>query len=201
MFKTPHYHDHHDWHSVDYVAKWAEKQDPKEVDRQEPFRLMADTIPFDRKSPIKILDLGAGYGALTLFLLSYLPNATAICQDGSDEMITLGRTRMEGLTGRFDYVRCDFSRSGWSKLVLGPFDAVVSSLAIHNVRAPMIIRGIYQEIFPLVKPCGCFLNFDRIHPPLEDQIEWLREAGFQDVKCFWKDERRALFGGFRKEQP
>jgi hypothetical protein len=29
-------------------------------------------------------------------------------------------------------------------------------------------------------------------------MEWLREAGFKDVKCFWSGESRALFGGFKK---
>ncbi len=192
-----HGYSSHDWHSSEYVSEWAEKQDLKEIDREEQFRLLAETIPYDKQLPIRILDVGAGYGALTRFLLNHFPNATAVCQDGSDEMITLGRTRMDDLKGRFDYVHCDFSQPGWSKLVPGPFDAVVSSLAIHNVRTSMVIRDIYQEIFPLVKTGGCFLNFDRMHSPLEDQMEWLREAGFRDVKCFWKGESRALFGGFK----
>jgi tRNA (cmo5U34)-methyltransferase len=192
-----HDHDSHDWHSSEYVSSWAAKQDPKERDREEQFRLLANTIPYDQQLPIRILDVGAGYGALTRFLLQHFPNATAVCQDGSQEMITLGRARMEDLNGRFNYIHCDFSKTGWSKLVPGLFDAVVSSIAIHNVHDPKIIRGIYQEIFPLVKTGGCFLNFDRMHPPLKDQMEWLREAGFRDVKCFWKGESRALFGGFK----
>jgi SAM-dependent methyltransferase len=87
--------------------------------------------PFPRQTlPIKILDVGAGYGALTQFMLKYFFNATAVCQDGSEEMIALGRERMADLTGRFDYVLCDFSRHGWSQLITGPFEAVVSSIAI-----------------------------------------------------------------------
>ena len=39
--------------------------------------------------------MGAGYGALTKFLLERFPNATAICQDGSEEMAKLGRERMK----------------------------------------------------------------------------------------------------------
>ena len=62
---------HHDWESSDYVSRWAERQDEREVDRQEPFRVMAETIPYEKKAAIKILDLGAGYGALTQFLLQH----------------------------------------------------------------------------------------------------------------------------------
>jgi 2-polyprenyl-3-methyl-5-hydroxy-6-metoxy-1,4-benzoquinol methylase len=196
---SPHHdHDHHDWDSPDYVSRWAKDQDPKEKHRQEPFRLLAETIPYDKEAAIKILDLGAGYGALTRFLLNHFTKATATCQDGSEEMIKLGRKQMNPLKGRFNYVLSDFSKHGWSQMISGPFEAVVSSIAIHNVRNPNIIRGIYEKTFSLVKPGGCFLNFDRLHPPLEEQMEWLKQAGFMDVKSFWKDESRALFGGFKK---
>jgi ubiquinone/menaquinone biosynthesis C-methylase UbiE len=160
--------------------------------------LTAKTIPYDKTLSIKILDVGAGYGALTQFLLKYFSNATAVCQDGSGEMIALGRERMADLTARFDYVLCDFSRHGWSQSITGPFEAVVSSIAIHNVGSPNIIRGIYEDIFPLVKNGGCFLNYDLTFVPLEDQLKWLRQAGFQAVSVIWKDERHALFGGFKR---
>src|SRR6201987_2672951 len=155
-----HRHDHHDWASPDYVAKWAEGQDPKEKNRQEPFRVMANTIPYDKQLPIRILDVGAGYGALTQFLLSHFPNATAVCQDGSAQMAKLGQERMEHLKGRVVYTLCDFSKAGWSRSLTVPFEAIVSSIAIHNVNSPNIVRGIYDEIFPLVKVGGCFLNLE-----------------------------------------
>jgi hypothetical protein len=50
----------------------------------------------------------------------------------------------------------------------------------------------------LVKTGGFFLNFDRMTPSLKDQLAWLKEAGFSDVKCFFEGGRRALVGGFRK---
>lgn len=193
-----HDHDPHNWASPDYVANWAKGQDPKESNRQEAFSLLADTIPYDKQQAITILDLGAGYGALTKFLLERFPNATAVCQDGSEEMAKLGRERMKAFKGRFAYVLADFSRHGWSKLLPGPFEAIVSSIAIHNVNSPNIIRGIYEDAYTLVQPGGCFLNFDRHEPPIEEQMKWLRGAGFKDVQCFWQDQHRALFGGFKK---
>ncbi len=193
-------HDHHphDWTSPEYVSKWAQGQDPKEANRAAAFSRLANTIPFDKTAAIKILDMGAGYGALTKYLLERFPNATAICQDGSEEMAKLGRERMKPLAGRFEYVLCDFGKHGWSKLVPGPFEAIVSSIAIHNVGSSRIIRGIYEDAYTLVKPGGCFLNFDRSIPPWEEQMHWLRGAGFKDVQIFWQDENRAVFGGFRK---
>lgn len=204
MAGTPHSshdhdHDPHDWDSPTYVSNWAEGQDPKEAHRQEAFSVLANTIPYDKAEPIKILDLGAGYGALTKFLLEHFPNATAVCQDGSQEMAKLGHARMQALKARFDYVICNFARHGWSRYMPGPFEAVVSSIAIHNVNSPNIIRGVYEDVYTLVKPGGCFLNFDRPHPPFEDQMKWLNGAGFEKVDIFWKSENRAVFGGFRKK--
>ena len=189
---------HHDWESSDYVSGWAKRQEDREAGRQEAFRVLAETIPFEKNAALKILDLGAGYGGLTQFLLRYFTNATAVCQDGSEEMAKLGHKRMKDFVGRFSYVVCDFSKPGWSLKLKGEFDAVVSSIAIHNVREGKIIRAIYRDAFSLVKPGGCFLNFDRQRPPLEDQMKWLTAAGFNDVKCFWKDDKRAVFGGFRR---
>jgi hypothetical protein len=117
----------------------------------------------------------------------------------ADEMAKLGRQRMKDLKGRVKYVLCDFSKRGWSRKINGPFEAVVSSIAIHNVRSPDIIWAIYDETFSLVKPGGCFLNFDRMTPSLKDQIKWLNEAGFENVKTFWDGGRRALVGGFNNK--
>ncbi len=190
--------DHHDWSSRKYVADWAERQDEREIDRAEIFRLIAMSLPFEQQAAASILDLGAGYGALAQYLLSHFLNATAVCQDGSAEMAKLGRRRMSSLNGRFEYILCDFSKPGWSRKIDGPFDAVVSSIAIHNVRSPEIIRSIYQETFSLVKRGGCFLNFDRMTPSRTGQMAWLKTAGFARVKCLWDGGRRALVGGYKK---
>jgi SAM-dependent methyltransferase len=190
--------DHHDWSSQEYVSRWAERQDDREAEREKIFHSMAKIISKDPRAVVDILDLGAGYGALAQFLLENLPNAKAVCQDGSAEMVKLGRQRMARYKGRFEYILCDFSKPGWSRKIKGSFDAIVSSIAIHNVRSPEIIRSIYEETFGLVKPGGCFLNFDRMHPSRKEQLAWLKEAGFANVKCFWDGGRRALVGGFRK---
>ena len=166
--------------------------------RAEVFRLMAKILRYDREAPIRILDVGAGYGALAKFLLEYFSSATAVCQDGSEEMAKLGRKRINHLKGRFEYVLCDFSKEGWSRKIQGPFGAVVSAIAIHNVRLPDTIRAIYEETFTLMKAGGCFLNFDRMRPSQKEQMRWLKEAGYKDVKCFWDGGKRALVGGFKK---
>ena len=195
MAKISDPHGLHDWSSKEYVRDWATRQDRYEEERRPQFQMIADAIPFTREAAIQILDVGAGYGALTQFLLEQFPNATTLCQDGSEEMAELGHRRMRRWKDRFDYVIADFSKAGWSRSIHGSFDVIVSSIAIHNVRIPGIIEGIYKELFQLVRPGGCFLNLDLVFVPLAKQLGWLRAAGFSDVKAYWHEGREALFGG------
>lgn len=188
-------HGLHDWSSKEYVRDWATRQDRYEDERRPQFQMIADAIPFTRDAAMQILDVGAGYGALTQFLLAQFPNATALCQDGSEEMARLGRRRMATWKDRVDFVIADFSKPGWSRAIDGSFDTVVSTIAIHNVRVPGIIEAIYKEVFELVKPGGCFLNLDLVFVPLAKHLGWLRAAGFSEVKSNWHDGREALFGG------
>ncbi len=188
-------HGIHDWNSKEYVHGWAERQDRYEDERRPQFETVAEAIPFSKEAAIHILDVGAGYGALTQFLLDQFPHATAVCQDGSEEMARLGRKRMAKYRSRFDYVIADFSASGWSRGIDGLFDVAVSTIAIHNVRVPEIIENIYRELFHLIKPGGCFLNLDLTFVPLGKQLGWLRGAGFDEVKCYWQEGKEALFGG------
>ena len=36
---------------------------------------------------------------------------------------------------------------------------------------------------------------------LDQELSWLREAGFEDVDCFWKFGVMTVYGGFRPEKP
>ena len=160
---------------------------------------MTEIIPYPKDAPIALLDLGSGPGALSKFLLGHFTHATAVCHDGSDEMIKLGQTRLGDFKDRVRHVQADFSHPGWSEKIGGSFEAVVSSIAIHNVRAYETIQSIYGEALSLVKPGGCFLNFDRMKPSRDEQLNWLEEVGFENVGCFWDSPKRSLIGGFKKK--
>jgi len=190
--------DHHDWASRDYVLEWAERQDASQPHREQAFGVIAATMPFEKDARIKILDVGSGYGALTHYLLSQFGNGQAVCHDGSAEMLALGRDRLAKFKRRVKFIQSDLSKPGWSKKLNGPFDAVVSSIAIHNVREHATIRSIYRESFDLLNPGGCFLNLDRMRPSVAEQLKWLRAAGFANVKRFWEGGKRAIVGGFRQ---
>uniref|UniRef100_UPI000B7CC750 class I SAM-dependent methyltransferase n=1 Tax=Candidatus Entotheonella palauensis TaxID=93172 RepID=UPI000B7CC750 len=198
------------------------------------------TRPAD--AAIRVLDVGAGYGALSAQVLDRFPKAELVCQDFSEPMFGQARERLAWASERLSFVHGDLSDPSWIQALTGPFDAVVSGIAIHNVRYPERIRGIYTEIFDVVAPGGCFLNYDLIFVSgpsaahayghaahlkdwirgesddatravdtatdgrassrrnavsLEEQLRWLREGGFREVECFWKEGQSAIIGGFR----
>ena len=162
---------------------------------------MIERIPRQRHDKIQVLDVGAGYGELTRCILEVFPEARIICQDFSEPMHEHARERLGDFIDRIDYVKSDLSQSNWvAPFEQSPsFDAVVSSIAIHNVRFSERIRGIYHEVAQLLAPGGSFLNCDLVFDNVETHLGWL-EADFEDVTVFEQEGRMIMFGGYKKPQ-
>src|SRR5436305_8631820 len=65
----------HDWESTDYAAFWVADAESRDDQRMEQLRLLANLIPQPHDAPIRVLDLGAGYGIVTGEVLAVFPNA------------------------------------------------------------------------------------------------------------------------------
>ena len=158
---------------------------------------MVELIPRAVESDLRVLDVGAGYGLLSEQVLARFPHAWLVCQDFSEPMFVHARERIAAEARRVDFVLSDLMHASWTAGLGGPFDAVVSAIAIHNVRHPERIRAIYDEIAGLLTPGACFLNCDLLMPaPLDEQLSWLRAAGLERVACFSEEGQTAVFGGF-----
>jgi SAM-dependent methyltransferase len=236
--------DHHDWTSEAYVDEWVRRQQSEDPARAERFQLMCDLFPFTRDAAVTILDLGAGYGPVSMFILDRYPRATCIAQDGSEPMLKRARKRMAAYGERFKTHHSDLFAGNWLPRQFGPFAAAVSSSCLHNLRDFKRIGEIYGEVWEHLPSEGVFLNLDLINAPtaglqerylsvaaarreregtagkdveamvqgggrsraegatgphpagLDQHLAALRAVGFKDVDCFWKDLRRALFGGY-----
>ena len=255
-------HGRHDWHSQQYVEDWIASSAEREAARRIILRRVVSLIPREPEAALRVLDVGAGYGALSAEVLAHYPRAELVCQDFSEPMFAHARERLVWASSRVSFTHSDLSDPAWTAALAGPFDAVVSAIAIHNVRYPERIRAIYAEICDLLAPGGCFLNYDLIfmsgpvaakaydtmrslegwiygtkgdashtdaaapgrnerrgnaqrqhahgaatrsgaardHVTLEQQLRWLREGGFQNVECFWKEMQSAIIGGFRPSE-
>ena len=105
-------------------------------------------------TPRKVLDLGAGTGALSEAVLQHEQVAYLEAIDIDSEMLDKARSRL----ARFG------SRAGFS---LGSFldplplcDAVTASLALHHVATLDEKRLLYERIFDALRPGGVFANAD-----------------------------------------
>jgi SAM-dependent methyltransferase len=156
----------HDWHDAEYVRQWVEENEARIEGRRSQFDLIADFIPHTPDSPISILDVGAGWGPVTRHLLSRFPNAHVTLFDYSDQMFSQARAHLAPFADRVVFVIGDLSHPGALSGALeeagGPFDAIVSSSCIHNVRPTERIPVLYAEMHRATAPGGCFLNLDMV---------------------------------------
>jgi tRNA (cmo5U34)-methyltransferase len=236
----------HTWGSSKFIEQWAAKGGWQAPIREVQTAMVLRMIPHPVDAAIRILDIGAGYGALAAAVLNDRPNATAVCLDASEAMLDLGRERNSNLRDRLSFIKATLETVDWLKSVNETFDAVISSRALHHFTENQRRRFIFKEVFGLVREGGCFINADNVraitqslgdryrsardeyldgfvrqssggqtnlaevraaapstyHGPhnngyLEEELAWLREAGFEDVDCFWKFTTTVVYGGFR----
>jgi len=137
-----------------------------------------------------ILELGTGTGRTARRVLQRHPRATLIGIDASEEMLGAAR---EALAGHDVQLRAGRLEDA---LPPGPFDLVVSALAVHHLDAAGKAE-LFARIASLLRPGGRFVLADVVVPedpaeavtPLDpgydlpdtvpDQLRWLAEAGLE----------------------
>ncbi|HME71221.1 MAG TPA: class I SAM-dependent methyltransferase [Myxococcota bacterium] len=200
------------------------------------YQTVVERLPFASGDAPRVLDLGAGTGLLAARILAAHPSADLTLVDVAGAMLVQARERLSrpAEEGRARFSISDLARAEFP----GPFDAVVSALAIHHLEAA-VKQHLFARIHRALRPGGVFLNADQVRgstprlerinaaawlaqvqergvsqtdlaaaqermrfdrtDTLEDQLVWLREAGFQDVGCFFQHYMFAVFGGFKAE--
>ena len=134
-----------------------------------------------------ILELGTGTGETARRMLELHPSARLVGLDASPEMLEQARRTLPAAelhVASFD-----------EALPSGPFDLVVSALAVHHLD-PAAKRDLFERLREVLAPGGVFVLADVVVPrrpeeavtPLTpgfdlpdtaaDQLAWLREAGY-----------------------
>ena len=140
---------------------------------------MARLLPFDESAELTIADLGAGHGTLCEVLLDRFPRARALGLDVNPAIIEAGQQRLRRFGPRASYARMDLG-GDWPSEARGPFDAVVSSRAIHHL-GDAEKRTVFAGIFERLRPGGWFLNFDYVRAPSDLLSEvYVRALGDAD---------------------
>jgi tRNA (cmo5U34)-methyltransferase len=130
---------------------------------------LLDYLPPD---PRRVLELGCGTGNLSLRLAKTFPRAELTLVDGSAEMISLVRSRIDesrsDSNSRFAYVEARFEALD---LPPGSFDLVVSSISLHHVEDK---AALYRRIRGLIPSGGrfCFADQIRGEPESNHRVNW-----------------------------
>lgn len=203
------------WPDVDHALAYLRKADHI-PHRTEGEATLVELLP---PNPTRVLDLGTGDGRLLALVRTARPGVHGVAVDFSPLMLERARQRFAG-DSDVEVVEHDLDRPipGFD-----PFDLVVSSFAIHHVDDDRK-RALYAEVFGLLRPGGALLDLEHVASttealhvaflaavgltpeeddpsnklaPVEDQLGWMRGAGFVDVDCFWKWRELALLAGTR----
>jgi tRNA (cmo5U34)-methyltransferase len=134
-----------------------------------------------------VLELGTGTGETALRVQAKHPETGWVGIDSSEPMLARARQRLP----RADLRLQQFE----DELPPGPFDLVVSVLAVHHLDGEGK-QGLFSRVAGVLRPGGRFVLGDVVVPPpgeegpihidwvmdkpdsVDDQLAWLRAAGF-----------------------
>jgi len=134
-----------------------------------------------RDGPVeRVLDLGAGTGLMSRAVLSRYPGAEVVLVDGASEMID--RAREQLADARATFVVADLRE----ELPAGPFDAVVSALAIHHLEHEDN-RGLLRRVATALRPGGVYVNAEHV----AGRTPWLEDS----YRRLWRGACRAAGAG------
>ena len=198
--ETRHKDGEHDWHSDAYVDEWMAKDLEREKKRRPLLAKMMALAPFKSTDAIRILDVAGGYGAVSEAALAAFPKAKLTIHDYSSIMLERARKHFAGGIGPIAYVQGDLTDPTWTQRIGGPFDLIVSGIAIHNLDDLKLIVNCYRAIHSLLVPGGVFLNCDHFGRSggIEANLDALKNVGFVEVSCPWQERLSGISTATRK---
>jgi len=142
----------------------------------------------------RILDLGCGSGILAEIVLDRFPDASVALLDFSSNMLEVAERRLRRFPGR-----ATFFCQTFEEMPSGPYDAVVSTLALHHLESGDEKRAQYARVLDSLTPGGCFWQGEYvISSSPEDTAaneaawgDWLRSQGFAEEEVRQLHERVA----------
>ena len=199
------------WDRAEHAVSYLERADRLPHRREGEGILTGD---LSAVLPGRVLDLGCGDGRLASLVLAAYPESTAVCVDMSTTMLEAAAVRF-GADDRVTLLRHNLDEPLPDT---GPFDAIVSSFAIHHVSDERK-QALYGEIAASLAPGGVFCNLDLVASPtqalhdkwrdemgviddpsdilcdLQSQLRWISAVGLRDVDCIWKWRSLTLMRG------
>ena len=120
------------------------------------FYKIAVSVAGTNKMKPEVLDIGAGTGLLSSFMLEKIPNANLTLIDISEKMIEIAKDRFKN-NSALTYIVDDYSKYPFDKT----YDIVVSSLSIHHLTDDQK-QQLYAKIYSILNQGGVFVNADQV---------------------------------------
>ena len=141
-------------HTVAYYDDWMKKALPGYDDL---FAVATEVMPFADDVPIRVLDLGAGTGLFSQYVLQRYPNATFVLYDVASKMLEVAEQRFANQASRFEFEVKDYR----NLQAVEDFDLIVSSLSIHHL-SDEEKKELCQQVYTALRDGGTFVNIDQI---------------------------------------
>lgn len=175
--------------TFDQIARDYDDQRKKLIPCFEDFYRIPVSIANTTNDSPHILDIGAGTGLLSSFMLARYPNAKVTLIDLSEKMLEVAKSRFENHP-HVTYLVGDYTKHPFDE----QFDLVVSSLSIHHL-TDTEKRNLYGKIFSLLKNNSLFINADQVlgsSPAIETlyKEDWKKKI---EASGLTEDERLAAY--------
>ncbi len=191
--------DHH--FEPDNYAEFVHGEVPLYDELQDAVAAATETL-----AAARILDLGAGTGETARRILEKHPEARVVLVDASAEMLEAARLALPA-----DRIEQIVVRQLEDPLPDGPFDLVVSALAVHHLDSSGK-QLLFRRIAEALKPGGRFVLADVVVPDdpsraiapldspydqpdrIDDQLGWMGEAGLESGVVWSSDDLAVAVG-------
>jgi tRNA (cmo5U34)-methyltransferase len=117
-------------------------------------------IPFSSTDSFKVMDLGAGTGLLSQFILGAFPKARIILIDIADQMLEQAKKRLQQYGDQVSYQVLDYSAAEFSDSNEN-YDVIMSALSIHHLTT-IQKQQLFVKIYSTLKKGGVFINADQM---------------------------------------
>jgi tRNA (cmo5U34)-methyltransferase len=117
---------------------------------------IATSLAVSKSDAPSILDLGAGTGLFSSYIISLYPDSKLTLVDFSEAMLSKARERFSGMSN-IKYIAADYLAYEFNET----YDIIISALSIHHLSGDEK-RALYKKCFGLLNPQGVFINADQV---------------------------------------